>query len=95
VINEPLALKGLMRARALFKQPSRATPTFRLVAIMVIEFVQIAVNSRLPAAGARDERKSDAHPLCVYALISNPFILKRNAPRHPFVVHLVVLNSTL
>jgi hypothetical protein len=42
---------------------------------MVIEFVQIAVNSRLPPARGRVMRART-----LYALISNPFILKRNAP---------------
>lgn len=97
VINEPLALKGLMRARSasapLFKQPSRATPTFRLVAIMVIEFVQIAVNSRLPPAG--DERKSDARTHCMRAYLESHLYSEEKWSSSFCCASRDILNSTL
>lgn len=91
VINEPLALKGLMRARApLFKQPSRATPTFRLRNYGYWVCANCCqLSCRRAAASATREEEWCAASVCM--VISNPFIyVKRNGPRRPFVVHLVI-----
>lgn len=79
VINEPLALKGLMRARAprkpLFKQPSRATPTFRLRNYGYWVCANCCqLSCRRAAASARRERKSDAPPVCAHGYLESIYM---------------------